>query len=499
ERQDRRREDQEVLRRPGQPDPDRLADDELARRCRADQELHHPARLLGDDARGDPHPVDDDRDEDQDPEHCADDQPAREVRGAVRRGCTAGAGLAEDVEGGQLEPVDRIPGGEVEDRDAEDPDRELLQRAVPHRLAEVERERQAPVHAARRDQRRVVAPVVDPGDRLRLVGQRDQLERAGLVPALVQQLVEHRDRPLREIRILGDDRDLGHGPLLGDLGDDREKGHDDRQDGQGHRRDVEQPRADELQVFAPGDVARVREHRLVAAERRQEVVHAASSVAPASGARRMSSSAGRPTWSMKICSSDGSATSKWVTRAPAAMAAARTASGSTPSSSSTSVRSMPGRRIRAPATPDSQARRWSPSTEMWTIRRPVARLTSRSGPPTTTRPRSTIAIDSHIASTVSIWWVEKMSVRPSSRSSRNASRSSATLTGSSPVNGSSISRTGGLWRIAQISWIFCWLPLLSSSALRSARSDTRSRRSQSRAVRRALSRGIPWSEPKNTS
>ena len=31
----------------------------------ADQQLHDPARLLGDDARGDPHPVDDDRDEDQ--------------------------------------------------------------------------------------------------------------------------------------------------------------------------------------------------------------------------------------------------------------------------------------------------------------------------------------------------------------------------------------------------------------------------------------------------
>ena len=47
------------------------------------------------------------------------------------------------------------------------------------------------------------------------------------------------------------------------------------------------------------------------------------------------------------------------------------------------------------------------------VRRPLARLTSRSGPPTTSRPWSTIAIDSHIASTVSIWWVEKISVRPS--------------------------------------------------------------------------------------
>ena len=44
---------------------------------------------------------------------------------------------------------------------------------------------------------------------------------------------------------------------------------------------------------------------------------------------------------MKICSSDGSATSKWVTRAPAAIAAASTASGSTSASSSISARVDP--------------------------------------------------------------------------------------------------------------------------------------------------------------
>ena len=52
----------------GQPRPARsrrLADHELARRGGADQQLHDPAALLGDDARRDPHPVDHDRDEDQ--------------------------------------------------------------------------------------------------------------------------------------------------------------------------------------------------------------------------------------------------------------------------------------------------------------------------------------------------------------------------------------------------------------------------------------------------
>ena len=94
------------------------------------------------------------------------------------------------------------------------------------------------------------------------------------------------------------------------------------------------------------------------------------------GARRQSSSAGRPTWSMKICSSDGSATSKW--RDPRAGGDGRRedrvglgalveldlASGRCPAAGS-------ARRARRA----SQASRWSPSTERWTIRRPVARLT----------------------------------------------------------------------------------------------------------------------------
>ena len=44
---------------------------------------------------------------------------------------------------------------------------------------------------------------------------------------------------------------------------------------------------------------------------------------------------------------------------------------------------------------------------MRTIRRPLDRFRSRIVPPATTRPRSTIATDSHIASASSIWWVEK--------------------------------------------------------------------------------------------
>ena len=69
------------------------------------------------------------------------------------------------------------------------------------------------------------------------------------------------------------------------------------------------------------------------------------------------------------------------------------------------------------------------------------------------------------------------------------------LTGSRPVNGSSISSTSGSWRTAAMNWTFCWLPLDSSSARRSAYSGIRKRRSQpappgapDRAARRTATR-----------
>ena len=142
--------------------------------------------------------------------------------------------------------------------------------------------------------------------------------------------------------------------------------------------------------------------------------HRLAAMAPAaSGARCSSSSAGRPTWSMKICSSETSSTSKWVTVAPRRDGRRQDRVGfdalvELDLGPVDSRRGGSGRRAR----PSSHGSRWSPSTDTWTSRRPAARRISRSGPPTTTRPRSTIAIDSQSASTVSIWWVEKISVLP---------------------------------------------------------------------------------------
>ena len=219
---------------------------------------------------------------------------------------------------------------------------------------------------------------------------------------------------------------------------DRQQGDDDREDGERDRRDVEQARADELRVLAPGDVAGVRECRLATTGLaglgpRGQPGHAASSASGATGAarRRRRERArllvGRPAdmvdedlLERRLGDLEVASPGPPRPRPPRGARRARC-----PSSSSISVRSIPGRRIRAPGTPASQASRWSPSTEQ--VDHPPARrpLDSRSGPPTTTRPRSTIAIDSHIASTVSIWWVEKIERPARRRGARGTPRAGA--------------------------------------------------------------------------
>ena len=71
-----RDDDRGVLGQAGPADPDDLADEQLARRRRADQELHDPGALLGRHARRDPHPVDGQGDEDEHDEHGRQHGPA---------------------------------------------------------------------------------------------------------------------------------------------------------------------------------------------------------------------------------------------------------------------------------------------------------------------------------------------------------------------------------------------------------------------------------------
>ena len=208
---------------------------------------------------------------------------------------------------------------------------------------------------------------------------------------------------------------------------------------------------------------------------------------------------------MKTSSSDGSAISNRATRSPRSSTARRIVCGSTSRGTVSSTYSAPGRVTRTPGKASSQpsrsgpSARPSPSSAIRTTCRPEARLTSRTAPPTTTRPRSTMTSDSHSASTVSIWWVEKMSVLPRARISRKAARRIAVLTGSRPLNGSSMIRTVGSWTIEAMNWTFCWLPLLSSSVRRSAASAMRNRSSHSRTVRTASRRSTPYRPAKKTS
>ena len=57
------------------------------------------------------------------------------------------------------------------------------------------------------------------------------------------------------------------------------------------------------------------------------------------------------------------------------------------------------------------------------------------------------------------------------------------MTGSSPTNGSSISSTAGSWRIAAISWTFCWLPFELLGAAGRVVGDAGARASPARAGR----------------
>ena len=86
-----------------------------------------------------------------------------------------------------------------------------------------------------------------------------------------------------------------------------------------------------------------------------------------------------------------------------------------------------------------------------------------------------IATASHSRSTSSSWWLEKITGMPSPARSASTSASTSTPTGSSPENGSSSTRTSGLWTRAAASCTRCWLPSDSCSTWSPARSATPSR------------------------
>ncbi len=143
------------------------------------EQLHDPARLLGDDALGDPHAVDHDRDEDEEPEDGTDDEPAGECRGVERLGpAVVVAEGPEDLDVRLLEARHRIPRRVVEDGDAEYPDGQVRDLLLAHRLAEVEAESELPGWAPDSNDRGIDLAIPHLGERLLFVGHDDELEAA---------------------------------------------------------------------------------------------------------------------------------------------------------------------------------------------------------------------------------------------------------------------------------------------------------------------------------
>ena len=190
--------------------------------------------------------------------------------------------------------------------------------------------------------------------------------------SVLRNCVERRDRPVRQRRVLGRDDDPGDGRPVHERG---------RRAGSARSRSRGRPgAASRTGTPASGRARRTRAARrgprcpprrpLRAAHRLRDAVTprprrsrpGAGRTRPApgaavGGARWMSSSAGRPTWSMNTCSSVGSATSKWRTRAPAAIAAASTWLGLRRRRPARPLeRSMPGLDARACPGTDGQPR-----------------------------------------------------------------------------------------------------------------------------------------------
>ena len=154
----------------------------------------------------------------------------------------------------------RVLAREVDEGDAEEPDRQRRQRVLAHRLSEDDARVDAPAGFALDEDRAVVAVVIDRGDGRRAIRLDAQREARALA---IDQRVQCARGSLGEGRIAGHDRDRRGVAALRELGCDREERDDHGEDPEGHRRDVEEARSNELRVLPPGDVGRVRERRLV--------------------------------------------------------------------------------------------------------------------------------------------------------------------------------------------------------------------------------------------
>ena len=416
------------------------------------RQLHDPARLLGHDARRHPHAVEDQGQELEHHEHDADD-PAAAVLGRVDRAWPGRPPRPAACDASSTENV-----GMTNGRVAAGCDR--VQSRMPtanaptwsscwRSCAERADGDHADVDAPPALRSTIAAPDA------RAVG--DRRDGSGLGAGATSNRTSGRARPTCpavEERVHGADRrvrrgpassrrhhDAGHRRPVHERGRQRDQRDQHREAGEQQRREHERPRLRPARELAARDEPDVR-----AAARRPLGLGASAAASARDGRREVRSPrpTGCPTWSMNTCSSDGSAISKCSdarpgadrrredARAPVRLELDRS-SGPCPAGS-------PARR----RTPASQAaggpRRRRPDHPPAGRPPHVAHAARRppSGPGRRSRPTRTAPRPSPSGG-----W-RRRRVRPRSRSSRNASLSSTTLTGSRPVNGSSMSRTSGL-------------------------------------------------------
>ncbi len=318
---DRGHDDDDVLAQAGSSCAEDLSDQQLARRRGGDQELHHPARLLLGHALRDPVAIREDGHEGEDHDGIGEDVGASEVLvvagviGIDRHRDEGGRG--EDL--GGLVRSHALLAQAIRDGDLLRRRVDLLSRLVRRAGAAEELEFDVPVLRARDRQQRVVGAVAH-----RLCGSLGIVleDDAGLIAATAlgwrQCALDDRHRIDRQVAGLVDDDDRRRVRDAGRGEDRRHQGEPDHRHREKCGGDDEGAAADADEVFAAGDVEEVRE----------EAPHSAAPLAVVARCCSSSSTARRPTCSMKISSRLGSAISKRRTRNPRSRAARRIVSGS---------------------------------------------------------------------------------------------------------------------------------------------------------------------------
>src|SRR5690606_1925254 len=152
-----------------------------------------------------------------------------------------------------------------------------------------------------------------------------------------------------------------------------------------------------------------------------------------------------------------------------------------------------GERLHA-CSPSSVPMSWTNASSR--LSRPVCARSASALPSATTRPCAITTMRSHSAATSCMMWLEKITQRPSLRSSRRKSRKPRVVITSRPLVGSSRITLRGSWTSARAIAVLVRWPWEKPSVWRSRKSSI-CKASASTRVRSAITAGdMPCSSPK---